>query len=874
MNTHRPFNSSAFKGDKIPKRKFIMKVLSNGSLPNLNNTFSKSRPKTSLRFLKEKSDFFSKSNEKLDIINLMIKSSPNQYNQKKISKKKIIINPLYIRGTEENLKRPNFNKNTEKVFYKYNLLYGSNTNNLIRTYSPKMRPMSSSVNEYNKKMAYENSKNIFVFNEEETIELIKARCKDIGISLRENMIYKFKNFINSKCRNRCVDLSDFYLGIHSIKLISHYIYKADRIARLNLTKNNLGDQGIEILINALKNSMSLISLNITSNNITYKSGEKIFEDLSGHQSLIDLNISSMEGTNRNRLTCLGLKYIDKFFNKNEYIETLNISGNNIKDEGFVLICQAIKENKNLQNLDISNNEIRSSGLIEGLSFITLCKLSSLNLSNNQLLDSGIKILSNSLKFFPNLRELNISNCGFEFIGFEYLIKSLSLYKNIFSLNISGNIIKNKNFENIKPYFESIAIRNLNMSKCFLGDESALVMGELIINNESIKKLNISSNKITDKGFQNFIPLFSNNSTINSFDCSNNFITDKTAINFVKNIKYNHTLKKLNLFDNQVSNNTGNLFLEFLHTNKTLRSVNLLLNRVQLRTIEEINKMLKNNFNKEKAKYVPDLCKNIKNLKFNPEAFKFYEKNIKYKKLVQKDLFKRVKQDDKYFSKIINKENKKIDIKINKKLNLESEIEKTQNQIKNILQNLSQIQDELFEKEKDIERKIENEKKIFKKYKDENDLLKIEYNATKKSFDDIVNETLQKKKKSEDKLGIVQIAVNSKLKEINKKRDFLAKLYDPDLLIPIKDKKESDINQFELIKGKNKKLSSSFIKKSTFNYSSVNNFNNIISEHNNTGLSTSTNENLLTTASGNIDWKKKESVKRAILKKSINEKNKK
>ena len=69
------------------------------------------------------------------------------------------INPLFLRGTEENLKRPNFSINTEEVFYKYNLLYGNSTNNLIRTYSPKMRPMSASINGYNKKF-YKRKKNI------------------------------------------------------------------------------------------------------------------------------------------------------------------------------------------------------------------------------------------------------------------------------------------------------------------------------------------------------------------------------------------------------------------------------------------------------------------------------------------------------------------------------------------------------------------------------------------------------------------------------------------------------------------------------------------------------------------------------------------
>ena len=110
MNSHRPFSSNMFKINKLPNRKLMMKVFSNDKLPNMNNnTFTISRPKTTLHLLKEKSDIFAKSNENLDLLNLLIKSSPNQYNPKKINKKKIIINPLYIRGTEENLKRPNFN---------------------------------------------------------------------------------------------------------------------------------------------------------------------------------------------------------------------------------------------------------------------------------------------------------------------------------------------------------------------------------------------------------------------------------------------------------------------------------------------------------------------------------------------------------------------------------------------------------------------------------------------------------------------------------------------------------------------------------------------------------------------------------------------
>ena len=868
MQTHRPFSSNAFKAKHFRKMVLKMKYINNVQIPKINLTYSKSPHETAYHLKKSTSDIIYKSNENLDLLNLMIKSSPNQYNTKKINKKLMVLNPLYIRGTEENLKRPNFNQNTEKVFYKYNLLYGSNTNNLIRAYSPKMRPMSSSINEFNKKMITQNDNNIFVFNEKEIMQLINARCKDIGIKLRDNMIYKFKTFFNSKCRNRYVNLSDCYLGIYSISLIAKFIYNNDRIAKLNLTKNNLGDHGVELLINAIKNSTSLILLNITSNSITYKGGQIIFENLANQQSIIDLNISTIEGSNRNYLTSLGVKNIDNYFNLNWYIETLNLAGNSIKDEGFIQICKGLDCTKNLKKLNLATNDIQYAGLSKGLSLVSSCKIFSLNLSNNKILDSGIKILTNSLQNFPNLNELSLSNCGFEFNGFQYLIKLLSDNKTpINKLNISGNYLKHKNFESISTFLESLPVKNLNISKCSLGNESTFILGECISMNENIKKINISENKISDAGFKSFTSIFATNHNIESFNVSKNLITDVSAKTFITNMKNNHSLKKINFFDNQLSNIMGNLFLEILDTNITLRNVNLLLNKVQVKTMDEINKKLKHNYIKEKAKYIPDLHKNIKNLKFKPELFKFYEQSIKNKKSLQNILYRTVKQNDKYFSKLIDKEHKKIDMKINKKQDIDEEINQLQKNIKIIMQKISALQDEAFDKEKELEKKIENEKKIFKKYKDENDLLKMEFNATKKSLNDIINETMLKHKKSLEKLNLAEITVNSKMKEINKKREILANLNDPDNLVPISFSNiKKNISKIDPLKEKLYK-SGRFLKKATFNLSS--NLNNILSEQNMTGVSTSTNENILTNNSYDKNKKnEKDNLKKQILKKAI------
>ena len=820
------FNSTYLKNKRNSKKFRIIKSLNNNSINNSNNAFLYIT-QSSFHEIKENNILKKNNSENLKVLNLIIESNPNQYNNKKINQKLMAINPLFKRGTKENLKRPLFSPSTEETFYKYNLLYGNNSTNIIRTYSPKMKPESSSVNGFNKKMIQDMVENIYIFNDEEINELIRAKCKDIGIDFREGMVQKFKEFCNTKCRNRVLNLSECYLGINSIKLISNILYTSDRIACINLTRNNIGDEGIEILVDSIKNSVSLIALNITSNSITYRGGQIIFSQLCNQQSIIDLNISSIEGVNRNRLTAAGVKNIENFFKQNKFIEKFNISGNSIKEEGFISISKGLNKNDNLLSINLSNNDIRNKGFIQGINLITTCNLSYLNISNNPILDEGIKKLTDSLSNFPNLCSLNVSNCGILFDGFEYLISSLQIYKRIEHLNISGNNLKYKHFEKVKICFAGFGLRSLNISRCSLENQSTYSLGECIAANETIKYLNISQNQIKDEGFQSFVELFSNNNVIESFDCSINFITNYTAKEFMSNIRYNHSLKKLNFFDNLLKNDMGEYILDILETNKTLVYINLWYNYIQIKKIEEINHILKINSDRKKEVFIPNLQKDISRLQFKPEMFGFYSKNIINKKRVQEFLYKKVKEDDKKFSKSLKKEKSNLMSKIQENDALKKQIIDYQEQIKDINRTLDKMQKKLFMFEDGFHEKIEEETKQLKVIKDENDLLKAEYNATLKEMNFALKDTEDRHKEFQDKLNSAKKFVQFTLKEIKRKKKLYENLNNPEMLVPIKDQ--------------NKKVNiKSMRRKSISNISNIN--NNTNSEINNTRLTTSVTNN--------------------------------
>ena len=723
MYKKRPISSSTTNRRKkniLFSRQFSFETFNNQSTNRISSRRFRhaerpTRPSSSATsFLSQRLNFKNDKINSFNLLDLMIKNNPNKYNYKKLKNKIRQINNLYTSNTKESYLLPKSTKRVEELFYNYNVLYGQNTSNLIRTYSPTMRPKSSSVNNFVKKMNMIQRESLSVFTDNEMIDLIQAKCNDIGIDVKEHMLSKFKEYCNSKCKNRIVDLTENYLGLNSVKFLANILYSTDRIARLNLSKNNLGDIGAEIIINSVKKSYSLISLNISSNGITCKGGEAVFKRMIHQRSLLDFNISTLEGSkNRNRLTSSGIKDIIIYLKNNFLIEFLNISGNSLKNEGFILLCKGLNYNQSLNSLKIAHNEIEEKGIIQGLKNIkiTIAKLSILDISKNKIMDQGLITLTDHFKFFPNLFSLNLSFCGFEFKGFEYLMKNLQYNRKVEILNVSGNRLKSKNFDSLKPYFSFIGLRNLNMSKCYLCDESTYELGLCMEQNVTIKKLNISENEITDDGFKTFSTLFSKNFILEYFDCSSNFITDSGVKDLIKSLEINTTLKSINLYDNQLHNEIGNLIVEVLETNKTLVFINLFYNRIQMKKIDEINKILKNNSENKKLKRVPNLIRSVRDLEFNPDQFSLLTKKIKERKKEQNFLYQKVKQEDKVYTSVIDGHQKEIDAKVKLLNGIKKQINNLENNIRCVEKEIDRNEKEFVSTENHLKDKIFEEKNL-------------------------------------------------------------------------------------------------------------------------------------------------------------------
>ena len=640
-----------------------------------------------------------------------------------------------------NIKGKKFLNTSLKKFYN-NKLYHSKSISLLRTYSPKLRPRSSSLKEF--------SKNIFgpkidciMFTEEEIKLLFEKKCEDIDVNIRLELFDRFNDFISKRCVNRIIDLSECNLSINSIKALKYILKhsknkkKEDKCSRLILGKNNIGDKGVEILSDFLKENKSIVYLDLSSNDIGIKGADLLFKILINNISIISLNLSSLDGINRNRICSEGCKFLTTLLKENKFLNELNLSGNSIKNEGLKYIIDGLNNNFSLSILMLGNNEIDEKG-ISNFNLIKKCNLMQIDLKENSIKNIGLKILGKCMtSSLMTLKKLNISSCKITFEGVKKFFSLIFQNRTINSITLNNNYLGGGKFEDLEPYISNMNLRYLGLSSCSIG-KSFIQLASLIISNNTLKGIDLSYNQIDDECFNHFIKLPRNNRMLKSLDLSKNFISGNSAKVFFNNLSFNNSLKYINFHDNQMQNSVANSIINSLRINKSVLKINLNANRVQLKMINEINKFLKRNATIEHERLVPSLKDNIKRLQFNPKELTNIKKKIIVNSNDRNILYQKVIDDSKKFAKqkeINDKNLKELDEKNNKYI---QEMEIYNTEIKKIEIEIENTKEQFNKESNVIEKKINALIKDINIIKNNNSNLIIERDLMKKELEENIS----------------------------------------------------------------------------------------------------------------------------------------
>nr|XP_061796622.1 NACHT, LRR and PYD domains-containing protein 3-like [Nerophis lumbriciformis] len=262
------------------------------------------------------------------------------------------------------------------------------------------------------------------------------------------------------------------------------------------------------------------------------------------------------------------------------LKHLNLSENNLSDKGVEILSKGLAS----PNCILESLDLRECGLGKGSCHLLASVLSSpsnmkhLDLSENHLSDEGVEILSKGLAS-PNctLEELRLVKCGLGKSSYHLLTSVPSSPSNL-SLNLSLNDLSDEGGEILSKGLASpnCILESLNLSDCGLDKGSCHLLASVLSSPSNLKHLNLSWNHLSYEGVDILSKgLASPNCKLDCLDLSGCHL-DKGSCHLLASVLSSPSnMKHLCLFNNDLSDEGVEILSKGLASpNCILESLNL------------------------------------------------------------------------------------------------------------------------------------------------------------------------------------------------------------------------------------------------------------------------------------------------------------
>ncbi|XP_052445004.1 uncharacterized protein LOC127986809 isoform X1 [Carassius gibelio] len=351
-----------------------------------------------------------------------------------------------------------------------------------------------------------------------------------------------------------LDLTGNDPGQSGVKELSDLLQDPNcQLKTLRFLKSPAAEQACDYLTEVLgKSPLLLKELDLSEDKLGDLDGEKLSALLmDSHNKVEKIKLNNC------RLTDNSCSVLATVLSSKTILKEMNLNNSRLLDSGVKEICEGLKnpvcELKTLKLCKCDLTEESCSALASVLRSDS-SSLKDLDLSNNNLQDSGVKLLTDGLKENCKLQKLKLSNCSITEEGYKALASALrSNPSHLIELNLTGNdpgqsgvkeltdLLQEPNCKLILRFLSSEAeeacqyvirvvnknpllVRELNLSKHKLDSTHKVIQLAALLEDKHCK-LNIiqmNKNSITEEGCAALTSAFNSNpSNLTELDLSGN-----------------------------------------------------------------------------------------------------------------------------------------------------------------------------------------------------------------------------------------------------------------------------------------------------------------------------------------------------------------
>ncbi|XP_066501121.1 NACHT, LRR and PYD domains-containing protein 3-like [Hoplias malabaricus] len=255
------------------------------------------------------------------------------------------------------------------------------------------------------------------------------------------------------------------------------------------------------------------------------------------------------------------------------LKELDFSYTNLQDSGLDLLSDGLKSSHcKLEKLQLVKSELdKQSGVILRSVLQTKNSLKVLDLSNNNLQDAGLDLLSEGLKSpHCKLEILRLPICNLTKESCKFLASSLQTeISSLKELDLSRNNVQDLGVELLSAGLKSLncKLEILRLAWCNLGGSSCKYLGSVfMLTTSSLKELDLSNNDLQDSGVDLLSPgLGNSNCKLIILRLSGCLITEVGCSSLASALNSNPShLKELDVTYNHPGDSGKNLLSERLN----------------------------------------------------------------------------------------------------------------------------------------------------------------------------------------------------------------------------------------------------------------------------------------------------------------------